>query len=457
VTENAPDTTAEDPRVEPAASEPVTDPAPPSDEPSIATDLPETSEPVVADEPAAEPITEASPAAEAEAPAAAEEPAAEPITEASPAAEAVTAEGDAPAAPASDEAPQIGPKIIGMAAPTPPPPPVQRLPRQERQQRPRRRRLNATQKHRNVFFARLNEFRRSTQPVVDGEEGVVNEPAAEGAAPEAPAAETPAVEATETPAAEATEAAPVEEAPAAEATEVPAAEEAPVEESPAAEAPAAEEAPASESPAAEAPAAEEAPTSEVTEEAPAAEEAPQPQQQQRRSSPPPPIDRPRLIAAIDRAGGPEVVQEALQPKRDENGQPLKWATVCADACKGLKPGDPIFGAWIRLAATPVSAIKNELGLPERGGRDDRGRGRGRGGPGQGRGGPGDRDRGPRRPREDRVSREDLEKLGTGGRVGATIRIIGSGDEEKKERERRRKEEREAKRQAERDRLARLGY
>ena len=155
------------------------------------------------------------------------------------------------------------------------------------------------------------------------------------------------------------------------------------------------------------------------------------------------------------------MQEALQPKRDENGQPLKWATVCADACKGLKPGDPIFGAWIRLAATPVSAIKNELGLPERGGRDQGGRGRGRGGPGQGRGGGGGRDGGgrygERRPREDRVSREDLEKLGTGGRVGATIRIIGSGDEEKKERERRRKEERVAKRQAERDRLARLGY
>jgi hypothetical protein len=63
-----------------------------------------------------------------------------------------------------------------------------------------------------------------------------------------------------------------------------------------------------------------------------------------------------------------------------------------------------------------------------------------------------------RGREDRVSREDLSRLGTGGRVGANIRIIGlDAKDEKLERERRRKEEREAKRQAERDRLARLGY
>jgi hypothetical protein len=51
----------------------------------------------------------------------------------------------------------------------------------------------------------------------------------------------------------------------------------------------------------------------------------------------------------------------------------------------------------------------------------------------------------------------MERLGTGGTVGANIRIIGPGDDDKKERERRRKEEREAKRAAERERLARLGY
>ncbi|HWT94470.1 MAG TPA: hypothetical protein VN238_15855, partial [Solirubrobacteraceae bacterium] len=58
-----------------------------------------------------------------------------------------------------------------------------------------------------------------------------------------------------------------------------------------------------------------------------------------------------------------------------------------------------------------------------------------------------------------ASREDFSRHGSGGRVGANIRIIGLdaiGDE-KKEREERRKAEREAKREAERERLARLGY
>jgi hypothetical protein len=177
--------------------------------------------------------------------------------------------------------------------------------------------------------------------------------------------------------------------------------------------------------------------------------------QKRRSTPPPPVDRARLVAAIERAGGPEAVLEALQPKRDENDQPLKWATVCADACKGLKPSDPVFSAWVRLAATPVSAIKRELGINER---PDRGRG-GRGG-GPGRGGRDNRG-GPRRGRDDRggASREDFQRLSRGGSVGANIRIIGLNDEadEKQEREARRKAEREAKRQAERERLARLGY
>ncbi len=64
---------------------------------------------------------------------------------------------------------------------------------------------------------------------------------------------------------------------------------------------------------------------------------------------------------------------------------------------------------------------------------------------------------PARERGERVSREELSKLATDGRVGANIRIIGLDDDDKKAREKRRKEEREAKRQAERDRLARLGY
>jgi hypothetical protein len=112
---------------------------------------------------------------------------------------------------------------------------------------------------------------------------------------------------------------------------------------------------------------------------------------------------------------------------------------------------------VRLAGTPVSAIKAELGIAD----DRRGRGGPRGGNqrGGGRSFGGREERGGRgRGREDRVSREDLSRLGTGGRVGANIRIIGlDAKDEKLERERRRKEEREAKRQAERDRLARLGY
>ena len=151
-------------------------------------------------------------------------------------------------------------------------------------------------------------------------------------------------------------------------------------------------------------------------------------------------------------------REALAPKRDENGQPLKWATVCADACKGLKPGDPVFGAWVRLAATPVSAIKNELGMPREDGPARRPRWSAARRPWWRRSaGAEAAARRPRPRRGDRVSREDLSRLGSDGRVGANIRIIGLGDDDKKEREKRRKEEREAKRQAERERLSRLGY
>src|SRR5206468_9777753 len=82
-------------------------------------------------------------------------------------------------------------------------------------------------------------------------------------------------------------------------------------------------------------------------------------------------NRARLVAAIGRVGGPEVVRDVLQPKRDGQGQPLKWAAACCQAAQGLKPGDPAFNAWVRLAATPVREIKAEVVEP----RDERGGGR----------------------------------------------------------------------------------
>jgi hypothetical protein len=160
---------------------------------------------------------------------------------------------------------------------------------------------------------------------------------------------------------------------------------------------------------------------------------------------------------------------------DDKGQRLKWAAVCCEAAQGRKPGDPIFTAWLRLAATPVREIKTAIGEPV----DDR-RGR-RGGRPQGKPGsgprrddrPGRSDRpgradGPRsgsrpggrddRPgRGDRVSREDLAAHAQGGKLKTTIRIVEDTGDDKRERERRRKEEKERKRQAERERLERLGY
>jgi hypothetical protein len=134
--------------------------------------------------------------------------------------------------------------------------------------------------------------------------------------------------------------------------------------------------------------------------------------------------------------------------------------VCCDASLGLKPGDPTFNAWVRLAATPVREIKGIV-RPEDEGR--RGGRRGAGGPPRGRrregdGAPRRDDRGPRGPRRERVSREDMQSA-QDGTFKPTIRIIGleAQDEDRKERERRRKEEREAKRKAERERLERLGY
>ena len=227
---------------------------------------------------------------------------------------------------------------------------------------------------------------------------------------------------------------------AAETVETPAAE-APAAVTPAAEAPVAEAAapaaPAAEAPAAEAPAAGEQPSSAPVDRSP--------------SSPA------RVTAAIERVGGAEVIKEALKPKQDEKGQPLKWAAVCAQAAEGLKPGDPVFNAWVRLAATPVREVKGQLPRPE----PERGSGRpGEAGGGRRPGGPrpgGDRGGRPRR--DDRPSRQEYASHAQDGSLRKSIRIVTGHDEdqERRERERIRKEQREAKRRAERERLARLGY
>ena len=138
----------------------------------------------------------------------------------------------------------------------------------------------------------------------------------------------------------------------------------------------------------------------------------------------------RLSAAVERVGGPDVIREALRPKRDEAGKPLKWAAVCCEAARGLKPGDPVFAAWVRLAGTPVREIKTKVPdeRPQRGGRGGgpgSGRGRSDGGGGRGRddrGGRGGREG--RGDRSDRASREDMAKHAYGGRVGAKIVIPG---------------------------------
>ena len=36
---------------------------------------------------------------------------------------------------------------------------------------------------------------------------------------------------------------------------------------------------------------------------------------------------------------------------------MKWSSVCAEQAQGVKPGDPTFTAWVRLAATPVRDVK----------------------------------------------------------------------------------------------------
>ena len=185
---------------------------------------------------------------------------------------------------------------------------------------------------------------------------------------------------------------------------------------------------------------------------PAPAEQRQPQGQ--RSAPPPQVSRPRLISAIDRVGGPDVVQEALAPKQDEEGERLKWAQVCSDSARGLQPGDPAFAAWVRLAATPVrdvrGAVNDMLGIVE----EPRG-GHRRGGGGRRGGGR------PPRPgewgSEGRARPGEVANFGRDGGLRTKIRIVGDDEEDRRQRDERRKAQREAKRAAERERLARLGY
>jgi hypothetical protein len=359
-----------------------------------------SSEPA-ADEPvasAAEPAAAEQPVAVE--PVAAEQPVAvEPVAAEQPVAvEPVAAEepsAEAPPAVTPDtERPAVGPKILGVAEPPKPLPTVKAtLPTRKRRRRP-----SAAERHRRAFFSALTELRRGTAPA----EQPAAEEQAQDAAPEAQPA-----------APEAQPAAPEAEAPEAQ--------------------PAAPEAQ---------PAAPEA-------------EAPQPQ------APAAQVDRSpaspaRVTAAIERVGGAEVIKEALKPKQDEKGQPLKWAAVCAQAAEGMKPGDPVFNAWVRLAATPVREVKAQLPRPPE---PERGGGRpgepaARRPGGQRSGGRGDRPR-----RDDRQSRQEFASHAQDGTLRKSIRIVTGHDEdqERRERERLRKEQREAKRRAERERLARLGY
>jgi len=317
--------------------------------------------------------------------------------------------------------PRIGPRILAVEAPSPPTPPVSkgsRAPRapKPKPQQPRRRRRSPAERHRAVFFARLNELRRSGAPRADavGEEQATGEAAGDGASVADPPVEPPEADM------------PGQDAPVAEALseQVAAGEQA---------APAAGEQPVFEVPPPTGP----------------------PAQAARRAASPPPVAPPRVAAAIERVGGPEVVQEALAPKTDEQGERKKWAAVCCDAAQGSPPGDPLFSAWLRLAATPVREIKNHLPQPVDEGRVGRG-GRGRaGGPPRGgaRAGRSDRDRGPQR---DRPSRDEMANYASGGRLTTKVRIVDR-EQEKRERDQARKEQRERKRQAERERLDRLGY
>ncbi len=401
-----------------------------------------------------------------------------PATEAGPDPEG-TVLPDLPAPTPPGEKPRVGPVIVApenVGKPlAPPKPPLRSGPvppaRPPKPKVPRRKRPTAVERHRRVFFARLKEAREARapdttpgeQPEVEVEGDEVLDAIAEATTDDA-GTESGALEAAVDPAA-AEEASPAEPAePAAAQDPSPAAHD-PAAPDPAADDPAAPD-PADAADAAQANEAAIADNPEIaTADAPAARPTPRPPR------PPVVVDPLRLQAAIGRVGGEEAVREALAPKTDEKGERLKWAVVCADASQGLKPGDPAFTAWVRLAATPVGAVKDAVGLakPGRGGGGPRGDrpGRGRdearssrpggpppsGGRGRGRDDRDPRDRGPR------PGEGDTPRRVQDGRVSATVRFIdlGSGDDERREREQRRKDQREAKRQAERDRLDRLGY
>jgi hypothetical protein len=349
-------------------------------------------------EPAVESERAPDPPPSAEAP----EPVAEPASAEPSAAEAPAAEAPVEGAPAEQ-------------APAPEGPPPARRPGPPR----RRRRPTAAERHRRVFFARLSELRaggKPAQPEEEAAEASATEPQA--VAPEEPVAETADVAAESEPtiAEEASEA-----EPAAEQVEEPAAmapDPAPEAEAAPAEPEAAEpEAAKSEPEPVEAAGPDPAPEAEAAPapEAPAPE-APSPEEPLVRTA----RDQARLVAAIERVGGVEVVRQALAPKRDGSGKPLKWAAVCCEASQGLRPGDPTFAAWVRLAATPVREIKAKVpdDRPQRDGR--------RGGPRRDDRPGGGPSRGPRRDRDDRgrASREDMAKHAFGGRVGAKIVIPG---------------------------------
>jgi len=333
-----------------------------------------------------------------------------------------------PPAPATDrppltitpdvEKPAFGPRILGIAEPVKPLPPSKPAPVRKRRRRP-----SAGERHRRAFFSALTELRRSGKAPSEAV------PAGESSAAEAQSA--PAAEALSASAAD-TGSAPAAETPRVEVAPVVAEVAPPVPESPAAHPPEVPVAQAPEATVAQAPAASEAQADSSSSDSPA-----------------------HLTAAIERVGGEEVIKEALKPKQDEKGQPLKWAAVCAQAAEGLKPGDPVFNAWVRLAATPVREVKAHLPRPAEQARPaGREGGRRNGGQRSSEGGRRDRPR-----RDDRASRQSFASHAQDGTLRKSIRIVTGHDEdrERRERERVRKEQREAKRQAERERLARLGY
>ena len=440
----------------------------------------EPAEAPVEPEPEPAPPADAAPPAEAAPPADAALPA-----EAAPAADAALPDEAAPAAASAEEAATASPgesvPVEGAtpadaagavgAAPAAKGDRSQRKGQARRQTskppRPRRRRPNAAQKHRTAFFNRLTELRRAEQPAgaADGAPAVAATPgdaAGDDApvdTPVDPAVTDASVGVPET-ASDAAE--PVLDAPSLEA---PAPDPATAEAVP--EQPATPEASDASAPA-ETPLD---PALEAEKPASAPEASPQTDAAPAAGGPAVPTPRvPRLVIAIERVGGPEAVRAALAPKTDDKGQPLKWAAVCAESAQGLTSGDPLFLAWIRLAATPVRTIKGEVAeRPERGGGGGARRGGGPGAGGQGGGGFGGGGgqrgggfggrgggRGEREDRGPRVTAKDLAGA-QDGKIGTSVRFVTDDTAERKERERRKKEEREAKREAERARLERLGY